>query len=134
MVVLPTPGPPVMTSTLDISASRMAATWLSARVRPVFCSTHGNALSGSMQGQGSVPLASRMQPLGDHLLGPVETGQKHAGRLAHPVGDHAAFRKFQIERRPDQLLRHLEQFCGQRHQFLRRQAAVTLVHGLGQAR
>src|SRR6516162_7183812 len=26
MVVLPTPGPPVMTSTLDISASRIAAT------------------------------------------------------------------------------------------------------------
>ena len=36
MVVLPTPGPPVITVTLDISARRTAATWLAARLdRPV---------------------------------------------------------------------------------------------------
>jgi hypothetical protein len=48
MVVLPTPGPPVMTSTFDNRASRIAATWLSANDKPVFCSTHGSAFSGSM--------------------------------------------------------------------------------------
>ena len=46
-----------MTSTLDISASRIAATWLSARARPMRSSTHGKALSGSIQGHGSVPFA-----------------------------------------------------------------------------
>jgi hypothetical protein len=32
MVVLPTPGPPVMTNTLHTSASRIAADWLSAKL------------------------------------------------------------------------------------------------------
>jgi len=60
MVVFPTPGPPVMTSTLDIRASRTAATWLSAMVRPMCFSTHGKALSGSIQGHGKAPFASRV--------------------------------------------------------------------------
>ena len=60
MVVLPTPGPPVITVTLDISARRTAATWLSARARPMCFSTQGKALSGSIQGHGSVPFASRV--------------------------------------------------------------------------
>src|SRR6266516_4616544 len=54
---LPTPGPPVMTSTLDVSASRIAAIWLSARARRMRLSTHGKALSGSIQGHGSGPFA-----------------------------------------------------------------------------
>jgi hypothetical protein len=49
-----------MTSTLDISASRIAATWLSARASPIRCSTHGNALPGSIQDQGSLPFARRI--------------------------------------------------------------------------
>ena len=60
MVVFPTPGPPVMTSTLDISASRIAVTWLSAKVSPMCFSTHGKALSGSIDGQGSGPFAIRV--------------------------------------------------------------------------
>ena len=59
MVVFPTPGPPVMTSTLDIRARRIAVFWLSASCRPLRCSTHGRALSGSIHGQGSLPLTSR---------------------------------------------------------------------------
>src|SRR5215471_568366 len=59
MVVLPTPGPPVITSAFDVSASRIAATWLLARASPMRPSTHGSAFCGSIQGQGSVPLASR---------------------------------------------------------------------------
>ena len=55
MVVLPTPGPPVITMTFEQSASRMASTWLRARVKPVFISTQGSALSASMSGQGKGP-------------------------------------------------------------------------------
>ena len=55
MVVLPTPGPPVMTSTLERSARRMASTWLAASVIPVRPSIHGRALSASISGQGTVP-------------------------------------------------------------------------------
>jgi hypothetical protein len=60
MVVLPTPGPPVMTSTLETSASLIAAVWVSARASPIRPPTHGNALSGSIQGHGSVPFNSRI--------------------------------------------------------------------------
>jgi Group II intron, maturase-specific domain len=42
------------------SATRTAATCLSARARPICFSTHGEALSGSIQGHGSVPFASRV--------------------------------------------------------------------------
>ena len=58
-VVLPTPGPPVMTSALERSARRTAAFWLSASVRPVFPSTHGIARSGSIADQGGAPAAKR---------------------------------------------------------------------------
>jgi hypothetical protein len=34
---------------------RMASAWLAARVRPVFCSIHGSALSASISGQGRGP-------------------------------------------------------------------------------
>ena len=90
MVVLPTPGPPVMTSTLEISASRIAATWLSARARPIRCSTHGNALSGSIQGHGSAAIRKPHQPLGNGALRPMQARQKHTRSFANPVGDHRA--------------------------------------------
>jgi hypothetical protein len=48
MVVFPTPGPPVMTKTLEIRARRIAATWLSANDKPVFRSTQGSAFSASI--------------------------------------------------------------------------------------
>ena len=54
-VVLPTPGPPVITSTLDASARRSASFWLSARPSPVRPSTQGMALPASIRGQGGVP-------------------------------------------------------------------------------
>ena len=40
--------------------------------------------------------------------------------------------QFQLQRGLNQLLWHLEQVDGERHQFIRGQAAVALVHGLGQ--
>ena len=54
-VVLPTPGPPVMTRTLESRASRSAARWLSASVTPALASTQGIAFAGSTCGQGSAP-------------------------------------------------------------------------------
>src|ERR1700704_4920367 len=48
-VVLPTPGPPVITL-LD-RAIRAASRWLAASCRPVRCSTHGIALVVSIDGQ-----------------------------------------------------------------------------------
>ena len=56
-VVLPTPGPPVITSTFEASATRMASFWLSASASLVRCSTQGIALSASIWGQGGLPTA-----------------------------------------------------------------------------
>ena len=83
-------------------------------------------------GPGQRAVGQPRQPLGDGALRPVQTGQKHAGRFADPVGDDRALLQLEIERGADQFLRHLEQLLGQRDQLFRRQAAMALVHGLGQ--
>ena len=57
-VVLPTPGPPVITMTLEARAMRAAFFWLSAKARPVFPSTQGIALSASIRGQSGFPSVS----------------------------------------------------------------------------
>jgi hypothetical protein len=41
MVVLPTPGSPVMTNALLANASRIATRWLSASLRPLRSATRG---------------------------------------------------------------------------------------------
>ncbi len=51
-VVLPTPGPPVITSTLLRTARVSASIWLGASWRPVLPSTQGIALATSIAGQG----------------------------------------------------------------------------------
>ena len=51
-VVLPTPGPPVITSTLAATARRSASAWFGARVSPVLFSTQGIARATSTTGQG----------------------------------------------------------------------------------
>ena len=54
-VVLPTPGPPVTTATLEPSTSFKASRCEAARVLPVRPSTQGMALSRSISGQGAGP-------------------------------------------------------------------------------
>ena len=132
MVVFPTPGPPVMTNTLDISASRIAATWLSASARPIRPSTQGKALSGSIQGQGSVATCQSREPLGDGALRSMQARQKNTRRFAYPVSDHRALMQLEIERSSDELLRDFEQLFGKRDQLFGRQAAMSLIHGLSQ--
>src|SRR5271157_4545123 len=60
IVVLPTPGPPVITSAFAVSASRIAALWLSASCRPLRFSTQGRAFSSSIHDQGSLPFTMRI--------------------------------------------------------------------------
>ena len=57
IVVLPTPGPPVMTETFEESAARTASAWPGARASPVLPSTQGRALSESMSDHGRLPAA-----------------------------------------------------------------------------
>ena len=69
--VLPTPGPPVITATLEASTRRTASRCEAERVLAVFCSTQGRALSRSISGQGGLPCCALDQPLGDGPLSPM---------------------------------------------------------------
>ena len=57
VLVLPIPGPPVITVTFALSTNPTAFCCDTDRTRPVFCSTHGRALSRSISDQGGFPEA-----------------------------------------------------------------------------
>ena len=132
MVVLPTPGPPVMTSTFDSRASRMARLWLLASVSPVRRSIHGRALSGSIPRPRQRSRGDGAHPLGDPVLGPVQTCEEDAGRVSDGVGDDAARGELLLDRRADEIARRLQKLRRQGRQLFGRQAAVSVVHGFGQ--
>ena len=48
------------------------------------------------------------QALGDGAFRPMQTSKKYAGCFANPVGDYRALLQLEVERSPDQLLRHFE--------------------------
>ncbi|CAO3429353.1 hypothetical protein [Azospirillum doebereinerae] len=62
-VVFPTPGPPVITMTLDANAIRTASFWLAANATPSLPSTQVMALSASISGQGGLPARRRVNRL-----------------------------------------------------------------------
>ena len=132
IVVLPTPGPPVMTETLEESAARTASAWPGARASPVLPSAQGRALPGSMSGHGRLPAAIPRRRPAIAPLGPVQAAEEYAGDLPHGVGNHRAFGQLQAQRGADQLAGNLQEFGRERSQLFFRQAAVTLVHRFGQ--
>jgi hypothetical protein len=95
-------------------------------------STHGKALSGSIQGHGSGPFASRVNRSAMVRSARCRPARNTQGVFAYPVGDHRALLQLEVERSADQLLRHFEQLLGQRYQLVRRQTAMALVHCFGQ--
>ena len=71
-VVLPTPGPPVMTSARLVSASLSASRWLGASSLPVFCWHQTTAFSKSMAGKADGGAARFLIRAGDDFLGPFQ--------------------------------------------------------------
>ena len=55
------------------------------------------------------------QPPGDGAFRLMETSKEYAGRFTNAVSHHRALLQLEVERSPDQLLRHFEQLLGQRH-------------------
>jgi hypothetical protein len=102
-VVLPTPGPPVITSTFEPSAARMASLWLSASANLVRFSTQGIAFSASIDGQGGVPAVSARSFFGNLSFRAVQTGKKHAAPPVEIIGYHRAVLQFEVECGCDQL-------------------------------
>ena len=132
-VVLPTPGPPVITSTLAATASVSASRWLGARASPVLPSTQGIARAGVDHRPGRAAPGQQAQPLGDGLLGAVEPGQEHASLAVHGVGHQLAVLQLKLERVADQPGPDLDQLGGAAGQLGDGQPAVALSRSLGQA-
>ena len=108
IVVLPTPGPPVLINTLEVSASWIAATWLLARVRRICFSTHGKALSESIGRQGSGALASRISRSAIVRSARCRPARNTQGVSPTLSAITEPSRSSSSKRGPDQLLRHLE--------------------------
>src|ERR1022692_2982805 len=97
MVVLPTPGPPVMTSALLVSASLIASRWLSGESQAAALLDPPDGLGRIDRWPGKLAAGDSDQPIGDGLLGAIEAGKNHAVGLTHLVRDHGAFGPLEIE-------------------------------------
>ena len=131
-VVLPTPGPPVITSTFAASACRSAARWLSASARPAApppratpCRRRSPARAAG--GGRAPPAARRWPPRRD--AGP---GGRRSGALDR-VGHDLARRERVVERGRDEIRRRVQELARPAPRgVLGRQPAMALVHRLGQ--
>jgi hypothetical protein len=94
-VVLPTPGPPVITSTLLERAIRTASRWLAASCRPVRRSDPRDRLGGVDRGPGWPGGQETPQSFGNCLLGPVQAGEEHAATTFQQVGHDIAVLQLQ---------------------------------------
>ena len=65
-----------------------------------------------------LPDKSRRSRSAIALLGVIEPAEKDTRRVAHAVGRDRSLGQLQIDRRPDQRLRHLQKLLGKRHQLL----------------
>ena len=90
IVVLPTPGPPVMTVTLPVSTWATAARCEAARVRPVRSSTQGITFAGGALGADAVEFLQTLWGLRDDVedLG-TEGLHQFAGKVRANAFDHA---------------------------------------------
>ena len=122
--VLPTPGPPVMTATLEASTSFTASRCDADSVLPVFLDPWQGLVEIDLR-PGRLPSALD-QPLGDGLLRPVQALEEDAGLAVHRVGDDLPPRKLLSHSGSDQGGIHLQQLLGQGEQR-NGQAAVALV-------
>jgi hypothetical protein len=77
-------------------------------------------------------LVQNQKPLGDGAFGAMQTGKENTVRITEAVSNHRAIGQLEIEGRSDQVLRHVEEFFGQRRKFGHRQTAMAVVHRFGQ--
>jgi hypothetical protein len=98
----------------------------------VRCSIQGMAFAGSIRGPGKLALVQDQKPVGDGTFGAMEPSKKNAVSISKAVGNHGAVGQFEIERRVNQRLWHVEELFGERREFGHRQTAMAVVHRFGQ--
>jgi hypothetical protein len=72
------------------------------------------------------------QALGNAPLGPVQASEEDASPAIHLVGHDVPSLQLELEYLAHDLARDLQEFGWEHPQLILRQAAVALVHGLGQ--
>ena len=82
-------------------------------------------MSVSIGGQGRSADEESPQPLGDRLLGPIQSGQEHAAAAVQQVAHDLSGLQLQRQRRFDQRPGDFEQLAGQRRQLIDGQTAVA---------
>ncbi len=92
----------------------------------------GNSLVDIEGGPGRFAAHQGLQALRDVALGPVQAGEEDAAALPERVSHHGILGEFERQRGREAVGRHLEQFGTGAQQVVLRQAAVAVVHGLGQ--
>ena len=117
---------------MERRASRTASRWLSASAIFVLDLDPSQRRVRCDRGPGRAAFGQSQQALGDVALGPVQPRQEHAGTLIDGVGHNRALDELQLKRGVDHLRRDLEQLGGERTQLVGRQAAVAVIHRLGQ--
>ena len=131
-VVLPTPGPPVMTITLETSATRSAAFLAvsESELRPLFDPRDG--LIDFNGGPAGLSNGERLELLGDFALGSVKCSEEDATAACEIVGDDGTALELKAHCCLDQFGRYFEQLFGEGNQLFDRKAAMPLVHRLRQ--
>src|SRR5262245_34260978 len=102
MVVLPTPGPPVMTSEPDCHDLAFGKGKTDALLDP------RQGLVRIDPGPWQRAICQSRQPPGDGAFRLMQTSKEYAGRFTNAVSHHRALLQLEVERSPDQLLRHFE--------------------------
>ena len=125
-VVLPTPGPPVMTSSLDFSAKANGVLLTGGQVDPQLALHPRDGLVGVRRRPGGPACAKALDLVGDRALGLVQRRQEDTGLLVHRVGHQDLVGDLLVNRALDDLAGDLQELDRQRHQFGVRQPAVPL--------
>ena len=81
-------------------------------------------------GQGSAGHTAQVSS--DRPFGMIEPAQKDAPGAGHAVGGHGLRGQFHLQRRGDEIFRHVEQLHRKRVQLRSGQSAMAIAHGLGQ--
>src|SRR5437016_4842702 len=117
-----------MTSTMDVSSTtnRSQSSGLSSpRLKPP---PFGSTSRSRWMVLASKPVASVMRL----AARPVGAQSRSPTPLAAPIGDDRSLSQFEIKGGADQFYWNLEQLLGKRYQLIRRQAAMSFVHGFRQ--
>jgi hypothetical protein len=128
-VVLPTPGPPVITRNKS-DANRLSLALCERELRPLL--DPRDCLVGIDRRPRRSSDCERLELFGDLPLSPVEAGEENAAAALKVIGDYGATFELEAQRRFDELCRGFEQGLSERDELFGRETAMPFVHLLGE--